>query len=99
MTVFPAPVGEMQARYQRNGIAAWVKAAQAATGYRQTGVAAAVFAALVFAGKGAIRIPMAITSRAAVMANSRPCFKTDRLPLLCHLQFEAHISIGRNRCT
>jgi hypothetical protein len=59
MTVFPASVGDTQARYQRNGIAVPVKAARVATGYRQTGVVAAVPAALVFAGIDAKRIPMA----------------------------------------
>jgi hypothetical protein len=62
MTVFPASAGEMQAGYQTTGIAAPVKAAQAAIGCHRTRAAKAVPAASAFAEKDALRIPIAITS-------------------------------------
>lgn len=101
MQAFPAADRERQAWCQTLYIAVARKSAVAAIGWAQAHAhaAAAVPTASAFAGKGAQRIPMAITSETAVMANSRPCFKADALSLIRQFQFEAHIGIGRYRRT
>ncbi|RDV07596.1 hypothetical protein DXH95_09760 [Sphingorhabdus pulchriflava] len=75
MKVFPAPVGEMQARYQMTDKRAPVTAVRVATGCHRTRAAKAMPAASAFVGKGALRIPIANTSRSRGDGEKRACFQ------------------------